>query len=196
MDLSEIAAITGLPGLFKISGRRNDGLIVTSLIDGKTQFVSGRTHLFTTLDNITLYTTGEPASLKDVLASIKDKEAKNPLPDGKDDAKTKAWLEAVLPDYDKEKVYVSDMKKLAKWYGILDGKDLIAELISDKPATEETSEDAAEEKTEKKEAKKEKAPAKAKETKPKAVKKDNAGSKTATKPAPAAKKITAPRKAQ
>lgn len=196
MDLSEIAAITGLPGLFRITGRRNDGLIVTSLVDGKTQFVSGRTHLFTTLDNITLYTTDEPASLKDVLASIKDKEAKNALPDGKDDAKTKAWLETVLPNYDKEKVYVSDMKKLAKWYGILDAKGLIAELTSEQPAAETASEDATEEKADKKEAKKEKAPAKAKETKPKAVKKDTAGSKTANKPAPAAKKITAPRKAQ
>lgn len=193
MDLSEIAAITGMPGLFRITGRRNDGLIVTSLVDGKTQFVAGRTHLFTTLDNITLYTTGEPVALKEVLASIKEKEAKNALPDGKDDAKTKAWLETVLPDYDKEKVYVSDMKKLAKWYGILNAKDLIAELTSDKPAVAETEEEAGEEKA----AKKEKATTKsaAKETKPKATKKD-AGTKASTKPAPGAKKITAPRKAQ
>lgn len=64
MELSEIAAVTGLPGLFKISSRRADGVIVTSLVDGKTQFVSGRNHLFTTLDNITMYTTGEAAMLK------------------------------------------------------------------------------------------------------------------------------------
>lgn len=194
MNLSEIAAITGMSGLFQIKGRRNDGLIVTSLVDGKTQFVSGRTHLFTTLDNITLYTTGEPATLKEVLAAIKEKEGKNALPDGKDDAKTKAWLEVVLPEYDKEKVYVSDMKKLAKWYGILDGKGLIAELTSDAPAVEETATEEGEEKTDKV-AKKEKAPAKAKETKPKASKKD-AGTKASTKPASGAQKITAPRKAQ
>lgn len=195
MDLSEIAAITGMPGLYKITGRRNDGLIVTSLVDGKTQFVSGRTHLFTTLDNITLYTTDEPVALKEVLASIKEKEAKNPLPDGKDDDKTKNWLETVLPNYDKEKVYVSDMKKLAKWYGILNAKDLIAELTSETAATD-TTEEANEEKTEKA-AKKEKTATKsaAKESKPKATKKDT-GAKASTKPAPAAKKITAPRKAQ
>ncbi len=194
MDLSEIAAITGMPGLFRITGRRNDGLIVTSLLDGKTQFVAGRTHLFTTLDNITLYTTGEPVALKEVLSSIKEKEGKNPLPDGKDDAKTKSWLETVLPDYDKEKVYVSDMKKLAKWYGILNAKDLIAELTSDKPAVEETTEEntGTEEKTEKTVAKK--TAAKAKDAKPKVTK--DKGTKASTKPAAGAQKITAPRKAQ
>jgi predicted RNA-binding protein len=71
MDIAEIVAVTGVPGLFKVSARRNDGLIVTSLLDDKTQFLSGRTHLFSTLDNITIFTTDEPAILKDVLASIK-----------------------------------------------------------------------------------------------------------------------------
>ena len=85
MDLSEIVSVTGLPGLFKIASRRNDGLIITSLIDGKTQFAPGRTHLFSTLDNITLFTTGEPVILKEVLASIKKKEAANPVPDTKND---------------------------------------------------------------------------------------------------------------
>ena len=55
MDLSEIVSIPGMPGLFKVAARRNDGLIVTSLADDKTQFVSGRTNLFSTLDNITIY---------------------------------------------------------------------------------------------------------------------------------------------
>ena len=70
MDLSEIVAIPGMPGLFKITARRNDGLIVTSLLDDKTQFVSGRTNLFSTLDNITIYTTEDPIVLKEVLASF------------------------------------------------------------------------------------------------------------------------------
>jgi hypothetical protein len=191
MDLSDIAAITGMPGLFKIAARRNDGLIVTSLLDNKTQFVSGRTHLFTTLDNITIYTSDEPATLKEVLASIKAKEAGNPLPDGKDEAKVKSWLEVVLPTYDKEKVYVSDMKKLIKWYGILNEQKLIEELTSDKAA--ETASEATEESSEKKETKKEKEP-KTKEAKTKAGKK-TVSNKANTKPVPAAKKITTPRKA-
>ena len=85
MELSEIVAIPGLPGLFKIAGRRNDGLIVTSFVDDKTQFVSGRTNLFTTLDNITIYTNDEPIVLKEVLASIKKTGVA--APDGKDEGK-------------------------------------------------------------------------------------------------------------
>jgi Domain of unknown function (DUF5606) len=190
MELSEIASVTGLPGLFKIASRRADGVIVTSLVDGKTQFVSGRNHLFTTLDNITMYTTGEAALLKDVLASIKKQEGSHPVPDTKNDADLKKWLEAVLPDYDKEKVHVSDMKKLAKWYSLLNEKNLIEELTSEKKTEEKGG---AEEKTEKKEHVKESKPVK--ENKPKAIKSAK-GTKASTKPAPSAQKITAPRKAQ
>lgn len=187
MDLSEIAAVTGLPGLFKVASRRADGVIVTSLHDGKTQFVSSRNHLFSTLDSITMYTTGEPVALKEVLASIKKHEAKHAVPDVKDDAGLKKWLEVVLPDYDKEKVHVSDMKKLAKWYGFLSEKNLIEELTAEKKAEE------GEESGEKKEHVKENKPMK--ENKPKAIK-STKGTKASTKPAPSAQKITAPRKAQ
>lgn len=191
MNLAEIVSITGLPGLYKVAAQRADGLIVTSLVDNKTQFVSGRSHQFSTLDNITMYTTDEPIPLKDVLASIKKNEATVAVPDGKDDAQLKAWMEKVLPTYDKEKVYVSDMRKLAKWYNLLNAKNLIEELIADKPA-EATEEAKKEELVEKKETKKEAKP-KA-ETKAR-VKKDTSA-KASSKPAPAAKKVTAPRKAQ
>ena len=190
MDIAEIVAVTGVPGLFKVAARRNDGLIVTSLVDDKTQFLSGRTHLFSTLDNITIFTTDEPAILKDVLAAIKKNEGKHPVPDVKDDAGLKAWLEAALPNYDKEKVHVSDMKKLAKWYNILNAKNLIEELTAEKTAevATEGKEESAEK--EKKEVKKDAAK---KEPKAKAVKSDKS-SKGSSKPAPV-KKITTPRKA-
>ena len=179
MDLSEIVAIPGMPGLFKIAGRRNDGLIVTSLADDKTQFVSGRTNLFTTLDNITIYTNEDPIVLKEVLASIKKTGAA--APDGKDDKALKTWMGKVLPAYDKEKVHVSDMKKLAKWYNILDGKNLIEELTAEK-----TAEEAAENTEAKKDLPK-------KESKHIATKADQ-GSNATSKPAPV-RKITTPRKA-
>jgi hypothetical protein len=190
MEISEIVAVTGVPGLFKVSARRNDGLIVTSLVDDKTQFLSGRTHLFSTLDNITIFTTEEPVILKEVLAAIKKNEAAHPVPDVKDEAGLKAWLEAALPNYDKEKVHVSDMKKLAKWYNILNGKNLIDELTAEKPAegVAEASDETGEK--EKKEVKKDAAK---KEPKAKAVKSDKS-SKGSSKPAPV-KKITTPRKA-
>jgi hypothetical protein len=191
MEISEIVAVTGVPGLFKVATRRNDGLIVTSLVDDKTQFLSGRTHSFSTLDNITIFTTEEPVILKEVLAAIKKNEAKHPVPDVKDEAGLKAWLEAALPNYDKEKVHVSDMKKLAKWYTILNAKNLIEEITADKTAeaASEGKEEGADK--EKKETKKEVATKK--EPKAKAVKSDKS-SKGSSKPAPV-KKITTPRKA-
>ena len=177
MDLSEIVAIPGMPGLFKITARRNDGLIVTSLLDDKTQFVSGRNNLFSTLDNITIYTNEDPIALKEVLASIK--KDGSAVPDAKDEKVLKAWMEKVLPAYDKEKVHVSDMKKLAKWYSILNSKNLIDELTAEKAADENT------------EVKKDLITHK--ESKHIATKSDQ-GSKATSKPAPV-RKITTPRKA-
>lgn len=185
MTLEEIVAITGMPGLYRTINRRNDGLIVKSLTDDKSQFVPSRTHMFSSLENITMYTTGEPALLKDILSEIKKKEDKNPFPDLKDDNQIKAWFEKVLPDYDKEKVYVSDMKKLAKWYSILNAKNLIDELTSAKSSEGKTEQDEVKPKIDIEEKPK-------KEAKPKVQK---AGGKASAKPAPAAKKITTPRKA-
>lgn len=196
MQLAEITAITGMSGLYKIAARRNDGLIVTSLTDNKTQFVSGRTHLFSTLDNITMYTTDEPVALRDVLASIRKNLDKTPLPDTKDDAATRAWFEVVLPNYDKEKVYLSDIKKLAKWYSILANANMVDELLAEPTEEGAAVEVPAEEAPakEEKKAKVAKTDKPKKEAKPKVVK--DAGNKAATKPSGAVKKVSAPRKAQ
>jgi hypothetical protein len=180
MDLSEIVSVSGMPGLFKIVTRRNDGVILTSLVDGKTQFVSNRTNLFGTLDSITVYTDGEPVYVKEILASIKKAGDKLPFPKPNDDKALKTWMEAILPSYDKEKVHVSDMKKLSRWYTILNDKNLIEELTAEKVEGEVT-----EAKEEVKEVKK--------ESKPKA-KAGSTSAKAHTKPAPV-KKITTPRKA-
>lgn len=178
MNLSEIVAVTGLPGLFKIAAQRNDGLIVTSLTDNKTQFVSGRTNLFSSLDNITIYTTGEEETtpLKQVLADIKKSGAANP--DVKDEKALKTWMEKVLPSYDKDRVHVSDMKKLAKWYALLDDKKLIEELTAEKAEGEtELKKDFDTHKDNKHN-----------------VAKSDQGAKANTKPAPV-RKVTTPRKA-
>lgn len=201
MTLSEIVSVTGLPGLYKTSGKRTDGLIATSLVDGTTKFVSGRTHLFSTLDNITIYTQEGSTELKEVFASMKKNEKSNSPVDLKGDDALKAYFEVVLPDYDKEKFYASHMKKLVSWYNILNAKGLIEELIADKPAEEvtEKSDAAAEGETDKpakkaaKADKGEKAAKPAKETKPRAEK---ATTKASSKPAAGgARKAVTPRKA-
>lgn len=202
MKLSEIVSVTGLPGLYKASGKRTDGLIVTSLTDGSTKFVSGRVHLFSTLDNITIYTQEGSKELKQVLADMKKAEKKHSPADLKNDEALKAYFEAVVPDYDKEKVYVSHMKKLVGWFNILNGKGLIDELIADDTAEEKANaeESAAEHTEEKAEGKKAAKGDKAEKT---AKPKKEAKPRTAEKPAKAtskaagggARKTVTPRKA-
>ena len=196
MTLAEVVSITGMPGLYKIVNKRSDGLIVTSLVDDKTQFVSGRTHLFSTLDNITMYTQEDNKELRLILIEIKKMEKEVKPESIKSDSEVKAFFEKVLPDYDREKVYISDMKKLVKWYNILNGKKLIDELISEPSESVATTatEDGAEEKTEKAtKAKKAAATGDSKpkkEVKPKVEKTVKANTKVA-----APKKVTTPRKA-
>ena len=201
MKLSEIVSVTGLPGLYKSSGKRADGLIVTSLADGSTKFVSGRVHLFSTLDNITIYTQEGSKELKEVLADMKKNEAAHSPLNLKTDDLLKAYFEAVIPDYDKEKVYVSHMKKLVGWYNILNEKGLIAELTADESAADATSGDeksteGGEEKAESKKATKgekgEKTAKPKKEAKPRAEKPAKATSKAA---GGGARKTVTPRKA-
>ena len=136
MKLSEIVSVTGMPGLFKASGKRTDGLIVTSLTDGSTKFVSGRVHLFSTLDNITIYTQEGSKELKQVLADMKKNEQAYSPAALKTDDELRTYFDAVVPDYDREKFYPSHMKKLVSWFNLLNAKGLIEELLAEDTATE------------------------------------------------------------
>ena len=181
MELKDIMSITGLPGLYKVIANRNDGVIVMGFHDNARRFVPSRQHMFTPLENITIYTTSEdPAELKQVFTDMKTQEVSLPKPGAKDDdAALRNYMKSILPDYDEEKVYVSDIRKLLKWYEMLDKAGVITleetveeapteELVETAEVIEETvneaattSETAAETETETKAAK----PKKAKATK-------------------------------
>jgi pyruvate/2-oxoglutarate dehydrogenase complex dihydrolipoamide acyltransferase (E2) component len=153
--------------------------------------------MFSTLDNITIYTTDEPVALKDVLAEMKKQEGKNPPadPNGKED-EIKKYFASIIPTYDTVKVYLSDMKKLIKWYNLLNGKGLIDELLKDETAvaTEEKAEGGAEEKP-KKATKKAADKDGEKSAKPKAEKASTKAKVAAPRTNAPPKKITTPRKA-
>jgi hypothetical protein len=134
MSFSEILAISKLPGLYQMHKHRADGLIVKSLQDDKVFFAASRAHSFTPLDNITIYTSEEPMELLEVMLKIKEKKSVLPNPKA-DPGKLKKFFSSVIPNYDEERVYISDIQKIVKWYNLLADKDLI------KPA--ESSADAA-----------------------------------------------------
>lgn len=136
MEFKEVITISGMPGLYQLVNSKSDGMIVKSLEDGKTQFVSSRIHGVSALETISVFLKNEETTdLKKVFQEMKKKEAQTTLPDGKGDAaKLKEYFKAVIPDYDEEKVHVSDMKKMVKWYGILKQHDLIPAEESEEQA--------------------------------------------------------------
>lgn len=173
MQYREIVAVTGLGGLFQLLASKQDGAIVRSLEDKSTRFVSSRVHNFTPLESIEVFTTGDNVNLATVFQAMLDKEAQFPLADAKADQAVKAYFKNVFPEFDEERVYVSDMKKMVKWYAILKTNDLLkfeeeAEEAEEAAPVEEAKpkakakakEEVAEEATEEKAAPKKKAPAK------------------------------------
>jgi hypothetical protein len=131
-------------GLFKMESHKPSGLIVTSLTEGWTKFVSNREHLFSPLDNISIYTANDTVELLDVMLKAYEQKTSNPTVDAKsDNAALSAYFEKVLPEYDREKVHISDIKKFIKWFQILDEKGILATEIEEK-ANEEAAAKAEE----------------------------------------------------
>jgi len=160
MEYREIVAVTGLGGLFQLLTTKSDGAIVRSLTDKSTKFISARVHNVTPIESIEIYTNDENVRLHVVLQAIKDNEGTHALPEPKatNDA-IKSFFKAVYPNLDEERVYVSDMKKMLKWYELLKQNELLSFEIYN-----EIAEESAEEIVEEAPAKKAKAVKKAEET--------------------------------
>jgi hypothetical protein len=147
MEYSRIVGVTGLPGLYELVSSKSDGALVRSLEDGSTKFVSSRIHNLSHLESIEIYTTGENVNLVDVLNAMKS--SSEPLPDGKDNKALKRYFETVYPDMDFERVYTSDMKKMVKWFEVLEKAGVEYKVRNqesdDTEATEVSTEEASEE---------------------------------------------------
>ncbi|MBX3165209.1 MAG: DUF5606 domain-containing protein [Bacteroidetes bacterium] len=119
MDLTGIISISGQPGLFKIIAQSKNGIIVEGLADKKRVNVYASTKV-STLSDISMFTTGEDKAIEEIMFSIFEKENGGAAIDNKADDKTiETYFGEVLPDYDKDRVYVSNMRKLFSWYNAL-----------------------------------------------------------------------------
>jgi hypothetical protein len=119
MNLTGIIAISGKPGLYKVIAQGKNSIIVESLIDGK-RVPAYSTDRISALDDISIYTYDEDAPLRDLLTAIFKKEAGKECPSHKDDLKDlTTYLLGLLPNYDQERVYPSDIKKIFQWYNLL-----------------------------------------------------------------------------
>jgi hypothetical protein len=141
MEYREIVAVTGIGGLFQLLATKSDGAIVRNLADKSTKFISARMHNVTPLESIEVYTTSDNVRLHEVFQKMKDNEATIKVIDTKaDNNAIKGYFKSIFPDFDDERVYVSDMKKMVKWYEIL--KD--AELLNFEVKAQEEEETGAE----------------------------------------------------
>ena len=141
MDLSKILSISGKSGLFKVVSQLKNSVLVESLTD-KRRFPAFPHEKISSLEEIAVFTTGEDMPFKEVLKAIHEKQAEKPAPDAKSDSKTLAsFFESVIPDYDKERVYISDIKKILTWYNTLLENDLLdfTEEVKEEEKPEETA---------------------------------------------------------
>lgn len=119
MNLTGIIAISGRPGLYKVIAQGKNSIIVESLIDNK-RFPAYATDRISALDDISIYTYDEDAPLRDLLTAIYTKEGGKECPSHKEDLNVlQTYLLEILPNYDQERVYPSDVKKMFQWYNLL-----------------------------------------------------------------------------
>ena len=119
MELKDILAISGQPGLYKYIAQSRNGVIVESLTDGKRMNASATSHV-SALTEISMYTEGEDIALADVFTKMyAHTGGRRADVSAKDAAQLKSFFGAVLPEYDKERVHVSDIKKAVSWFNLL-----------------------------------------------------------------------------
>ena len=135
MDISGVLAISGKPGLYKVIGQSKETLIVQSLIDGR-KFPASASNRVSSLEDISIYTYEEDMPLADVLGKIfKNLSGKEALSHKSKPEELKAFMVSVLPDYDEDRVYGSDIKKLVQWYNSLLSAGILKEEKKDAKKT-------------------------------------------------------------
>ncbi len=137
MDLSKILSIAGKSGLYKVVSQGKNAVIVESLLDNK-RFPAFGHEKISSLEEISVFTTGEDMPLKQVFKSMLEKLGDQPPIDTKsDNTALKTFFTGIIPDFDQDRVYVSDIKKMISWYNLLIKHQLL-DFTEEKP-TDETA---------------------------------------------------------
>jgi hypothetical protein len=147
-DLSEIASISGKGGLFRVLKPGRSGVILESLDDKKIKLITGPNHKVSILAEISLYTTTEEGSvpLADIFVKINKEFGNDPGIDNKSTPdELMSFIEYIIPEYDTQRVYPSDIKKLINWYHILLRE--APDLMKEKPKKEVEEKSSASSKT-------------------------------------------------
>ncbi len=135
-------SVGGKPGLYKLITQTRTGFVAESLLDGKKISVGLRSNV-SVLSEIAIYTLDEELPLREVFLKIQEKENGGKTSVGHKDEKIKLeeYFFEVLPNYDEDRVYVSDIKKIIQWYNILVEKDLADFSKEEAPKEEKETEE-------------------------------------------------------
>lgn len=144
MSLEKLVVVGGIAGVHRVAANRSNGLIIEDLDTGKKRFAPSRKHQFTPLESITIYTEDDDETLElfKVFQNMFAKLAEVPLIEvnaSNDDLK--AYFATIIPNYDRDRVYIGDMKKIVKWFKFLNDRSLITLEEEKKEEQEEKVED-------------------------------------------------------
>ncbi len=141
MSLDKILSISGKPGLFQIVAQTRNGFIAESLLDKKKVAVNIHNNI-SVLSEIAVYTLSEELPLREVFLKIREKENGQATSISHKDSKDtlEEYFFNVLPDYDEDRVYASDIKKIVQWYNLLQKHDLLSALDEDASVVAEEEE--------------------------------------------------------
>mgnify|MGYP000698779790 CR=1 FL=1 len=139
MSLKKILSIAGKPGLYDLKIQTRTGFVAESLLDGKRITVGLRSNV-SLLSEIAVYTYTEEVRLAEVFKAIATKENNETTISHKEDnAKVQSYFREILPEYDEDRVYTSDMKKILNWYNLLQPKGLVTTDALSKDDKEEAA---------------------------------------------------------
>lgn len=140
MNLEKVLSISGKPGLYVLRVQTRSGFVAESLSDGKKITVSLKSNV-SLLSEISIYTHDGEKPLSEIMTTIAAKHENGPAISHKgDNATLLAYFKEVLPTYDEDRVYPSDVKKILNWYNTLQAKGM---LVEDAPKAEEVTEEVA-----------------------------------------------------
>lgn len=124
MKLNDIVSVSGMPGLYKMIASRDNGMIVEDFDTGKRTFASIRKYQFTPLETVGIYTYEDVQDLKEVFETLRKGEVS--IPDvNAPGAELHKFFRQVIKDYDEDRVYLGDIKKVIKWFQFLQERNLL-----------------------------------------------------------------------
>lgn len=153
IDVKNFVAVPGMSGVQKLIAVRSNGLIVENFDTKDRKFIQTQANNFSPFETISVYIDGgDTVPLAQVFTAMRDQLADNPLPTEKDASPVlRNYLVSILPEHDRDRVHISDIKKMIKWFNFLSSRDLLKDAVAAEKAegeAESESETIVEEKTE------------------------------------------------